>query len=82
MRDGRVRRRRPIALVALATLFLLPPSLGLALAGQTPPPTTIPVPGGGTSPSPFPQVLRTPPPSNEPPSVAAGAVVLADLDTG
>jgi D-alanyl-D-alanine carboxypeptidase (penicillin-binding protein 5/6) len=80
--DGRVRRRRPIALVALATLFLLPPSLGLALAGQTPPPTPVPAPGGGTSPSPFPQVLRTPPPSNEPPTVAAGAVVLADLDTG
>jgi serine-type D-Ala-D-Ala carboxypeptidase (penicillin-binding protein 5/6) len=80
--DGRVRRRRLIALVALATLFFLAPSPGLALAGQMPPPTMVPVPGGGTTPSPFPQALRTPPPSNEPPTVAAGAVVLADLDTG
>jgi serine-type D-Ala-D-Ala carboxypeptidase (penicillin-binding protein 5/6) len=40
------------------------------------------MPGGGTSPSPFLHALRTPPPSMQPPSVAAGAVVLADLDTG
>lgn len=81
--DARVRRRRPIALVALATLLLLiPPSVGLARPGQSPPPTPVPLPGGGTSPSPFPQALRTPSSSNQPPSVAAGAVVLADLDTG
>ena len=80
--DGRVRRRIPIALVALATLFLFLPSVGLAGPGQTPPPTPVPISGGGTSPSPFPKVLRTPPPSNQLPSVAARAAVLADLDTG
>jgi D-alanyl-D-alanine carboxypeptidase (penicillin-binding protein 5/6) len=80
--DGRVRRRGPIALVALATLFVLLPAVGLARPGQTPPPTPVPIPGGGTSPSPFPHALRTPPPSNQPPSVAASAVVLGDLDTG
>ena len=40
------------------------------------------VPGGGTSPSPFPQVLHTPPPSAEPPEIRAPSAVLADLDTG
>jgi D-alanyl-D-alanine carboxypeptidase (penicillin-binding protein 5/6) len=78
---GRVRRRGPIALVSLATLFLLP-AVGLARPSQTPPPTPVPMPGGGTSPSPFLHALRTPPPSIQPPSVAAGAAVLADLDTG
>ena len=80
--DGRVRRRGPIALVALATLFVLLPSVGLARPVRTPPPTPVPVPGGGTSPSPFPDALRTPPPSNQPPPVAARSAVLADLDTG
>ena len=80
--DGWARRRGPIALVALATLFVLLPAAGLALPGQTPPPTPVPVPGGGTSPSPFPATLRTPAPSNQPPSIAARSAVLADLDTG
>lgn len=79
--DGRAGRG-PIALVALATLFVLLPAPGLARSGQTPPPTPVPVPGGGTSPSPFPAALRTPAPSNQPPSVAARSAVLADLDTG
>lgn len=80
--DGPVRRRALIALVVLTTLFVLLPSVGLGRPAQKPPPTPVPIPGGGTSPSPFPQVLRTPSPSNQPPPVAAGAVVLADLDTG
>jgi len=81
-KDGRARRRGPIALVALATLFVLLPAVGLARPGQTPPPTPVHVPGGGTSPSPFPATLQTPAPSNQPPSVAARSAVLADLDTG
>ncbi|HZD16702.1 MAG TPA: D-alanyl-D-alanine carboxypeptidase family protein, partial [Actinomycetota bacterium] len=40
------------------------------------------IPGGGTSPSPFPQALRTPPPTAVPPRLRARSAVLIDLDTG
>lgn len=47
-----------------------------------PPPTPVVLPGGGTSPSPFPSTLRTPAPSAQPPEIRAQAAVLADLETG
>jgi serine-type D-Ala-D-Ala carboxypeptidase (penicillin-binding protein 5/6) len=47
-----------------------------------PPPTPVAVPGGGTSPSPFPQVLRTPEPSRRAPEVRAASAVVADVDSG
>jgi D-alanyl-D-alanine carboxypeptidase (penicillin-binding protein 5/6) len=40
------------------------------------------LPGGQTTMSPFPTVLRTPEPSPERPEIHAGAAILADLDTG
>jgi D-alanyl-D-alanine carboxypeptidase (penicillin-binding protein 5/6) len=49
---------------------------------DAPPPTPVAVPGGGTSPSPFPTTLETPPPSASAPRVTAGSALLADLDTG
>jgi serine-type D-Ala-D-Ala carboxypeptidase (penicillin-binding protein 5/6) len=67
----------------LATLVALPvASAAKHRDADVPPPTPVAVPGGGTSPSPFPTVLRTPPPSSSAPQLAAAAAVLEDLDTG
>jgi D-alanyl-D-alanine carboxypeptidase (penicillin-binding protein 5/6) len=46
---------------------------------ETPPPTPVPPHG---SPSPFPTVLATPADPTRPPTIDAGAALLADLDTG
>ncbi len=87
MRRPRARLRRPAAL-AIGALCLVGALPGAGLAQSTspapegPPPTPVVVPGGRTSPSPFPQSLRTPEPSVNPPEVRARAAVLADLDTG
>jgi len=79
--------RRPawrVASGALAWSLIL---LAGVAAAQTappspPPPTPVVLPGGGTSPSPFPSTLRTPAPSTQVPEIRAEAAVLADLDTG
>lgn len=79
------RRASRTAAAALATLLvaiLALPAFGARRDADVPPPTPVPAPGGGTSPSPFPTSLRTPPPSTTEPSVTAGSVILADLDTG
>jgi serine-type D-Ala-D-Ala carboxypeptidase (penicillin-binding protein 5/6) len=73
---GRVPRVAFGAVVSILLVFI-----GVAGA-QTPPPTPVVLPGGGTSPSPFPQTLRTPAPSPQAPEIRADAAVLADLDTG
>ena len=58
------------------------PALAGARTVEGPPPTPVVLPGGGTSPSPFPQALHTPAPSVEPPGIRAPSAVLADLETG
>jgi D-alanyl-D-alanine carboxypeptidase (penicillin-binding protein 5/6) len=63
-------------------LFAVLPALGDTQAADVPPPTMVPVAGGGMSPSPFPSVLRTPAPSTQPPEVRAASAVLVDLDSG
>ena len=66
-----------LALLGLVT------SAGAETTPEGPPPTPVAIPGGGTSPSPFPQTLRTPEPSTaEPPEIRAASAVLMDLDTG
>lgn len=80
------RAGRPAA-VALTALLVALVALPAAVAGphrdpDVPPPTPVAAPGGGTSPSPFPTALRTPPPSSAAPQVLAGSAVLADLDSG
>jgi D-alanyl-D-alanine carboxypeptidase (penicillin-binding protein 5/6) len=81
--------RRPTATraaVAGVASTLLVAALVTVAAAQTspevPPATPVPVPGGGTSPSPFPSTLRTPEPGTEPPEIRAASAVLRDLDTG
>lgn len=83
MSNGLQTRMRLVAglLAALACLVALP-MLGRAQAVDVPPPTMVPVPGGGMSPSPFPSVLRTPSPSTQPPEIRAASAVLVDLDSG
>ena len=79
--------RRPgprAALGALVSILLM--FAGVAGAQTSPPspppPTPVVLPGGGTSPSPFPSTLRTPAPSVQVPEIRAEAAVLADLETG
>ena len=79
--------RRPalrVAIGALASTLILIAGVAFAQTAPPaqPPPTPVVLPGGGTSPSPFPQTLRTPAPSAQPPEIRAEAAVLADLDTG
>ena len=79
--------RRPALRVALGAfvtiVFLLPGVAGAQTPPPSPPPPTpVVLPGGGTSPSPFPSTLRTPAPSGQPPEIRAQAAVLADLETG
>jgi D-alanyl-D-alanine carboxypeptidase (penicillin-binding protein 5/6) len=79
--------RRPALRVALGALGALAFLLAGVARAQTPPPsppppTPVVLPGGGTSPSPFPSTLRTPAPSVQPPEIRAQAAVLADLETG
>jgi D-alanyl-D-alanine carboxypeptidase (penicillin-binding protein 5/6) len=80
------RAARTVAVLLSTTVAALG---ALPLAGaaghharDVPPPTPVAVPGGGTSPSPFPTTLQTPPPSASAPRIVAGSAVLADLDTG
>jgi serine-type D-Ala-D-Ala carboxypeptidase (penicillin-binding protein 5/6) len=73
------RRVPRVAFGALVSILLV--FVGVAGA-QAPPPTPVVLPGGGTSPSPFPQTLRTPAPFPQVPEIRADAAVLADLDTG
>ena len=83
MRKARgARRRGAAALLALLALPVALPAIGLAQSLEPPPPTLVPVPGGGTSPSPFPTALRTPGPSRQPPQIRAASAILADLGTG
>ncbi len=79
-RTPAIRRTLPL-LIPLALALALP-FAAFAQSVQTPPPTMVPVPGGGVSPSPFPTVLHTPAPSTQAPRIGAAAAVLADLDTG
>jgi serine-type D-Ala-D-Ala carboxypeptidase (penicillin-binding protein 5/6) len=81
--------RRALRAVAVALALLVGSliALPLALAAKhpdpdVPPPTPVLGPGGRMSPSPFPTVLRTPPPSASTPEIAAGSAALVDLDTG
>lgn len=79
--------RRPalrFALGALVTIVFLVAGVAGAQTPppSAPPPTPVVLPGGGTSPSPFPSTLRTPAPSAQPPEIRAQAAVLADLETG
>ena len=79
--------RRPALRVALGALVTIVFLLAGVAGAQTsppspPPPTPVVLPGGGTSPSPFPSTLRTPAPSAQPPEIRAQAAVLADLETG
>lgn len=79
--------RRPALRVALGALVTVVFLLAGVAGAQTsppspPPPTPVVLPGGGTSPSPFPSTLRTPAPSAQPPEIRAQAAVLADLETG
>jgi serine-type D-Ala-D-Ala carboxypeptidase (penicillin-binding protein 5/6) len=79
-----LRTRAVVSLWAVslvAAIGLLSPST-LAQTLEPPPATPVPVPGGGTSPSPFPSVLRTPAPGLEAPEIRAGSAILVDLDTG
>jgi serine-type D-Ala-D-Ala carboxypeptidase (penicillin-binding protein 5/6) len=80
----RAGRAVAVALSALVAILVALPS---AIASKhrdaaVPPPTPVALPGGRTSPSPFPTALHTPPPSAATPQIAAGSAVLADLDTG
>jgi serine-type D-Ala-D-Ala carboxypeptidase (penicillin-binding protein 5/6) len=75
------------AAVALSLLLGSLVALPLAMAAKhpdpdVPPPTPVLGPGGRMSPSPFPTVLRTPPPSATAPRIDAGSAALIDLDTG
>ena len=64
-------------------MFALVTSAGAQTTPEGPPPTPVAIPGGGSSPSPFPQTLRTPEPStSEAPEISAASAVLMDLDTG
>jgi serine-type D-Ala-D-Ala carboxypeptidase (penicillin-binding protein 5/6) len=81
--------RRAVRAIALALAGLVGMLVALPVASAArhrdpdlPPPTPVAVPGGGTSPSPFPTVLRTPPPSTMAPQLPAAAAVLEDLGTG
>lgn len=79
--------RRPALRFALGALVTIVFLLAGVAGAQTPPPSAPPptpvvLPGGGTSPSPFPSTLRTPAPSAQPPEIRAQAAVLADLETG
>lgn len=74
--------RAGAAIVLPLVLLGLLPALAGAQMAEGPPPTPVVLPGGGTSPSPFLQVLHTPLPSVEPPEIRAPSAVLADLDTG
>ena len=71
-----------VAFGALASILLQFVGVAGAQTPPPPPPTPVVLPGGGTSPSPFPQTLRTPAPSAQVPEIRADAAVLADLDTG
>jgi D-alanyl-D-alanine carboxypeptidase (penicillin-binding protein 5/6) len=72
-----------LALSALLVLLVgLPALAGKRGAADVPPPTPVLGPDGRTTLSPFPTVLRTPPPSTSEPNVHAGSAVLEDLDTG
>lgn len=75
-----------LAVVGLVVLAgALPSVLAVAAPSSSrsgPPPTPVAQAGGGTSPSPFPQVLRTPAPSAAPPMVLGASAILADLDSG
>ena len=73
-----------VASGALASSVLLFAGVAVAQTAppSPPPPTPVVLPGGGTSPSPFPSALRTPAPSAQVPEIRAEAAVLADLDTG
>ena len=84
MRNGLWTRARALlpALLAPLMLFAVLPALGNTQAVDVPPPTMVPVAGGGMSPSPFPSVLRTPAPTTQPPEVRAASAVLVDLDSG
>jgi D-alanyl-D-alanine carboxypeptidase (penicillin-binding protein 5/6) len=79
------RHALSLSVVATTVLVLLGlvTTAGARTTPEGPPPTPVAVPGGGTSPSPFPQTLRTPEPSTaEPPEIRAASAVLMDLDTG
>jgi len=80
VRPGRPRAPRIVLVVAIgiAVQALLVGFAGADL-GTVPPPTPVPPYG---SPSPFPQVLRTPSDSAALPDVSAASAVLADLDSG
>ena len=94
MRPARARtslRSRAAGLALAVAVFvglLVRPFPGAGLAQTTsptpeaPPPTPVVLPGGATSPSPFPQVLHTASPPAHVPEVRAAAALLVDLDTG
>jgi len=83
VRNGLWPRVRSLAaLLAPLLLFAVLPTFAGAQVVDVPPPTVVPVPGGGTSPSPFQTALRTPPPTTQPPEIKAASAVLADLDSG
>jgi D-alanyl-D-alanine carboxypeptidase (penicillin-binding protein 5/6) len=81
--EGRAGRRTAFALALLLVCLVTLPALAAGRRGSAvPPPTPVLGPDGRMSPSPFPTALRTPPPSAEPPQIAAASAVLEDLDTG
>ena len=65
-----------VAFGALASILLQFVGVAGAQTPPPPPPTPVVLPGGGTSPSPFPQTLRTPAPSAQVPEIRADAAVL------
>ena len=69
-------------LAPLAVVVSLPVLAGAQTPTPTPPPTPVLLPGGRTSPSPFPSVLRTPEPPGTIGELDARAAILADLDSG
>ncbi len=70
---------RVVAGALIAAVVAIAMNAAAATRPQTPPPTPVPPRG---SPSPFPTALVTPAGATRAPSVANGAALLADLDTG
>lgn len=82
-RDPGIASRLGTAVVVLSLAAIAGVPAHVAAQSLEPPfPTPVPVAGGTTSPSPFPSVLHTPPPTVEPPPIRAGSALLVDLETG
>ena len=80
---GPTRRSFSVGLAFVLAVVCAPAALSGTGLGQSPgsfPPPT-PVPPNG-SPSPYPTALATPPPSEDPPGIAAASAILVDLDGG